>query len=549
MAGAYLAPRGASAAERALSWAGWLAAAVATLVALGLGVAALLPGVGFWDTGEFQTVTTVLGTAHPTGFPAYVILGWLATIVLQPLGEPAFRINLLSAILVALAAGSVAILVRWLTGRAWLGLAAGLLLATAPTAWSLATHADAHTLHLALLGLLLCLLVGWEERRRSAAPHADRWLVAATATYGVALANHTLALLFAPGIGLFVLAVEPRILLRPRFVAGCVALLVGVTGALYLELPIRAAMHAPLVYARPDTLAGFQYVVLAEQFRGSLQDPFRDPAGSLRMIVAALGGEYGPLLPLLPLGFLATAWWRPRFALLTAPTFVITCWFAASYVNAEIDRYYLGPVLIGLAWIAVLVGGLLGLVEDLVWPRPAGRPGRSAVDRLRLWPLEIAAAALLLAPTASVLGTRYLQVNERNDTAAADWLGATLDRLPHNAVVISWWSYSTPLWYGQLVEGLRPDIWIVDDRTRLDEHLGEVSDVVDAQLGHRPVFLIRPANELAGLAQRYRLSYVDTYPGLEELVQVTGRLASASSGAATGASTGAATGAFTSARP
>ena len=35
-----------------------------------------MPGVGFWDTGEFQTVLPILGTAHPTGYPTYVLLGW-----------------------------------------------------------------------------------------------------------------------------------------------------------------------------------------------------------------------------------------------------------------------------------------------------------------------------------------------------------------------------------------------------------------------------------------------------------------------------------------
>ena len=57
-----------------------------TLVAIGTFVLALvvyratmLPGVGAWDTAENQTVPPLLGTMHPTGFPAYVILGWLAT--------------------------------------------------------------------------------------------------------------------------------------------------------------------------------------------------------------------------------------------------------------------------------------------------------------------------------------------------------------------------------------------------------------------------------------------------------------------------------------
>ena len=47
-------------------------------------------------------------------------------------------------------------------------------------------------------------------------------------------------------------------------------------------------------------------------------------------------------------------------------------------------------------------------------------------------------------------------------------------------MIVSWWSYSTPLWYAQHVEGRRPDIDIVDDRTRLDENLGGLADVIDA---------------------------------------------------------------------
>jgi hypothetical protein len=37
---------------------------------------AMLPGVAFWDTGELQAVGPLMGTAHPTGFPTYVLLGW-----------------------------------------------------------------------------------------------------------------------------------------------------------------------------------------------------------------------------------------------------------------------------------------------------------------------------------------------------------------------------------------------------------------------------------------------------------------------------------------
>ena len=58
--------------------------------------------------------------------------------------------------------------------------------------------------------------------------------------------------------------------------------------------------------------------------------------------------------------------------------------------------------------------------------------------------------------------------------------------------LVSWWSTSTPLWYAQKVEGLRPDILIVDDRTMLDLDLGRAPDVIERYLAEgRPVYAIR----------------------------------------------------------
>ena len=60
----------------------WLVGVVAVIAAR----QAMLPGLGFWDTAELQVVAPLMGTAHPTGFPTYVLLGWLANLVLAPFG-------------------------------------------------------------------------------------------------------------------------------------------------------------------------------------------------------------------------------------------------------------------------------------------------------------------------------------------------------------------------------------------------------------------------------------------------------------------------------
>ena len=103
-----------------------------------------------------------------------------------------------------------------------------------------------------------------------------------------------------------------------------------------------------------------------------------------------------------------------------------------------------------------------------------------------------------------------------------DWLDEAFTSIEPNGVVLSWWSYSTPLWYGQLVEHRRPDISIIDDRTRLDEHLGSITDVIEANLDTRPVYLIRgsPA-EIEALPRAATSSSRSGQPG--NLYRVTGR--------------------------
>ena len=98
-------------------------------------------------------------------------------------------------------------------------------------------------------------------------------------------------------------------------------------------------------------------------------------------------------------------------------------------------------------------------------------------------------------------------MDRSTDRAAQAWLDDVLAELQPNAVVLSWWSFSTPLWYAQLIEGRRPDITVIDDRTRLDEHQGELTDVIDANLGTRPVYVLRfAASELDALRSRYDLT-------------------------------------------
>src|SRR4030042_7191791 len=80
-------------------------ALIALLLGLGGGAlytATCAPSVLFGDGGEFQFVPYILGIAHPTGYPPYLLLGWLWSHLL-PMGDVAYRMNLFSVLWAALA--------------------------------------------------------------------------------------------------------------------------------------------------------------------------------------------------------------------------------------------------------------------------------------------------------------------------------------------------------------------------------------------------------------------------------------------------------------
>ncbi|HEX5014035.1 MAG TPA: DUF2723 domain-containing protein [Candidatus Limnocylindrales bacterium] len=522
------------------------------MIATAMGFWRLMPGVGFWDTAEFQTVPPILGTAHPTGYPTYVLLGWVASFLLTPFGDAAFRMNLLSAIFVGVAAAFTVDLVRLLTRSLVLGVVAGLGLAATPIVWAIGTHADPHALHLTFVAVILWLLVRWEQAR-TANPkdptRADRWLVAAAVATGLSAGNHSLTLLLAVPIALYVLVVEPRILFRWRFVLVCAAAVIVPAILVYLQLPLRGglipAIRAPLVYGTPATWDGFKYVVLGEQFRGGISDPFGELPRKVADLADLTSRELGPLAFLVAIGFLVAAIRQPPYALLTGSALIITCFFNAAYINAEIERYYLGPALIAWTWLAILAGAGVDLIAsvlgedegDVASPGAAVADGETPRRRRRIQPVRLAALGfvsfLLIAPTAAAFDLRATTVDRTNDTAAQEWIDAVLFEVEPDAVIVSWWSYSTPLWYAQLIDGRDPGIFVVDDRTRLDENLGDLTTVIDANLGVRPVYVIRiDENELKALRDRYNLTPLSN-PVAGNVLRVTPRVSSASDRLAT----------------
>ena len=103
-----------------------------------------------------------------------------------------------------------------------------------------------------------------------------------------------------------------------------------------------------------------------------------------------------------------------------------------------------------------------------------------------------------------------------------DWVASVHALLPPNAVVVSWWSYSTPLWHHRWVLGERPDLTIIDERDVLDDGYRTMNNAIRANFGKRPVYVVLPEWERKNVTEAWEMSTVPTLPGFTRLLLVEG---------------------------
>jgi len=176
-------------------------AAAMAVASFGVYLSTLAPGLLGGASGEFQTLAAAPGYAHPAGAPVYVLLARLAAFL--PVGDVAYRVNLLSAVMGATAVALAYLVGRSLVGRRSVSAAGATALAVSPTFWSQATVAEAYPCAIVFMLAILLALSAWQKRGRS------RWLAVAACLTAVSLGVHAGVLLIVPA-ALVLLVVTPR---------------------------------------------------------------------------------------------------------------------------------------------------------------------------------------------------------------------------------------------------------------------------------------------------------------------------------------------------
>jgi len=359
--------------------------------------------------------------------------------------------------------------------------------------WAAATVAEVNPLHLLFGALILHRALVWEERRSL----SD--LVLGGLLVGLALGNHLLPCFIAPFVAVFVLWAGRRETWpgrgswcrrsRPSSSAGRLSL-----------HPNRREPVAPTAVQPSGHPRRVLWLVSGTQFRG--QFDFLSSRGpgefvaALPALWAVLAARATPILPILGLtGLAILVRRRPAFGLLCAAIFAGAIYVWANYL--QLEHYLLVPWLILAIGASVALEWVAGLLTG--WPRRiATFDGGVLLGRVTV------AFALAFA---LALGTINWSASDRSsDRSGQDYVNAVFAALPQDAAILSYWDASTPLWYGQHVEGGRPDVLIVDDTNIVYEQWVTREARISSLICQRPVFILRlDDRDLIPTRQAFRL--------------------------------------------
>lgn len=426
-----------------------------TLAVYGLTVA---PGLTWAhdgvDGGDLATAVANLGIPHPPGYPTYVLLGRLATMLL-PIGDTAHRLNLLSAASATLSVVAVYLcLVCSQAGfvtsqphehRLIASGSAALMLAFSPVFWSQAIITEVYALNAAFVALALLLLY----RIISGAADVKTVLPWLGLTLGFGLGNHQTLVFLIPAVAILLRRRRRDLRLEWKTVAKSVlALAAGLT--VYLYLPLRAAARPVPNWGNPVTIERFLWMVSGSAYRHYLFGlPLSDVPVRLSAWAAGLLAQYriwGVALGLI--GFWRLAEQEGDRALAGGLAFLLYTIYAIGYDTTDSYVYLIPAYLVFALWIGRGVGYLLELARE--------RRGRWA---------SLSTVALVAAPLLPLIPLllNYSSMDLSCDVAAAQYGARVMREAPPGSTIISATDGHTfSLWYAQEVSDPRPDIVVLD---------------------------------------------------------------------------------------
>lgn len=397
-------------------------------------VKTLLPTVGFWDTGEFQTIPYTFDIGHPTGYPTYVLIGKIYLTIFS-YGSVAWRMNLLSAISVSLGVYLFAKTLYIITNKSILSILISLLLSINPYLWSIAIVADPHSLHFLFTSIYLLLAIYIiKDKKFDLFPFVS--LVC-----GLSLGNHMLSIFFLPPLLYLFIDCYRQTKIFRNIIISILFLLLGLS--VYFTLPILYALKEPLLNIKyPLTsLDGFKRHIFGSDFQPLMNTWARDNFTTTIQFYYTTLKKAFPFLSfvLIPAGAVVLFRKNLNFAIFLTLLYLPTLLFSLKYQNAVIERYFINSYTIYWFSIGIFL---------------------SKITKKHI--VYLTMILFFIFNYVFLIKTNYDKIDQSKNLYGENWSNNVLRGLEKNSVIFSWWSYSTPLWYMQKVENIREDVVIVN---------------------------------------------------------------------------------------
>src|ERR671919_2854716 len=331
-----------------------LCASLVFVVALAVYSWTLAPTVTLTDSGELIVAAYGLGVAHPPGFPLWVVLAHLASLV--PVGNVAARINFSSAVFAALACALLTLIVAELLVTAFCfaaprrrnkpvrrgvniesskagdlfmfapAVGAGLLMAFSRTLWSYATITEVYTLNALLVLLVFFLVVRWRRRiietrtdSSAAVVTHDTLIYGAAFVFGLAMGvHHVTVALTLPAVAVVVYRTEGLKFFTSRRLLYAALISIGALILVYSYLPWAASRSPAMNWGNPRSLQEIWWHITGRQYRVFFSfSPATMGAQFVefcRMVLRRFAFTWLPLPLFLAVAGLASAYRRDRTA-------------------------------------------------------------------------------------------------------------------------------------------------------------------------------------------------------------------------------------------
>jgi hypothetical protein len=419
-----------------------------------------VPGLTFIDSGELATAATLLGIAHPTGYPLFTLVGWLVAHL--PFGTEAIvRLNVMASVFCALGAGIftyafaefLALVVpagdtggtsadaRVLRAGA---VGGGLILAFSETYWLQATSLEVYSLHLLLVALMLLTFVR-AYGERDAGLRERRWYLVAFVA-GLSFTNHMTTILLGPGLlflyfsrcGLRAESWKRLGRMSPFFLLGL---------SPYLYLPLRSAQGPLFNWGAPVSLERFLWHVSGKQFRVWIFASGDAAGRQFHYFVSSLpseGAYVGLLLALV--GLVMLFLWHKSLFWGTLILFGTCVAYSINYDIHDIDSYFLLAYICVALWAGIGISVIIRRLMRAGWGSCA--PG---------WSIPILCGVIVLV-------VNYRRADQSLNTVVEDYTANMFAPLEKNALVISyqWDFWVSASYYVQYVRNERSDVAVVD---------------------------------------------------------------------------------------